>query len=227
MNHSVASIVEDPELVQKRRAQIVAAATDLFSKKGFYRTTIKEVAKLAGISSGLVYQYVREKDDVLLLVILDVLDAYTREIPIALKDVEDPLQRLMTSISAYCRVVDQHRAATLLAYRSTKSLSPEKRLIIQSKEVETNKYISREFENCIRRGLIQMTNVDVLTYQTVMNCHAWSLKSWYLKSRVSLDEYIDLTLRNMFLGILTPVGKKKYETLRQNRGVAGRKRRFD
>ena len=74
MKLGVASIVEDPDLIMKRRRQIVAAATELFSSQGFYRTTIKEIANLAGISSGLIYQYVREKEDVLLLVLLEVVD---------------------------------------------------------------------------------------------------------------------------------------------------------
>ena len=106
----ITSIVEDPELVQRRRKEIVAAATELFSKQGFYRTTIKEIAALAGISSGLVYQYVREKDDVLLLVILDVVEAYAREIPRALEGLDDPIERLVATIGAYCRVVDKRRA---------------------------------------------------------------------------------------------------------------------
>src|SRR5690349_6818527 len=134
----VTSIVEDPALVQRRRREIVAAATELFSRQGFYRTTIKEIASLAGISSGLVYQYVREKDDVLLLVILDVVDAYAREIPKALAGLDDPIERLLATVDAYCRVVDRRRAATVLAYRSTKSLPRERRRLIQERELETN-----------------------------------------------------------------------------------------
>ena len=61
MNTSVASVVEDPALIEKRRNQIVTAATELFASQGFYKTTIKDIAKKAGISYGVVYLYVREK----------------------------------------------------------------------------------------------------------------------------------------------------------------------
>jgi len=59
-------------------------------------------AALAGISSGLVYQYVREKDDVLLLVILDVVEAYAREIPTALEGLDDfvDLARALAPVDA-------------------------------------------------------------------------------------------------------------------------------
>ena len=208
-DNTVASIVEDPELIAKRRGQIIAAATQLFSRDGFYRTTIKDIAKLAGISSGLVYQYFREKEDVLLLVLLEVVDAYAREIPQALEGVTDPLERFLTSVDAYCRVVDRHRAATVLAYRSTKSLPADRRFLIQQRETETNQIIASAVADCMKHGLIRKVNADVLVYQIVLAAHGWALKSWYFKSRVSLDEFIRETLDILLMGILTPVGAKK------------------
>ena len=208
--NNVASIVEDPELIAKRRGQIVAAATELFAREGFYRTTIKDIAKRAGISSGLVYQYFREKEDILLLVLLEVVDGYSREIPKALEGVTDPLTRLLTSIDAYCRVVDRHRAATVLAYRSTKSLPPDRRELIQIRETETNQIIATGIAECMKLGLIRRVNVDVLVYQIVLAAHGWALKSWHFKSRLSLDEFIRETLDILLMGILTPVGEKKW-----------------
>jgi AcrR family transcriptional regulator len=213
----VTSTVEDPVLVQRRRKEIVAAATELFSRQGFYRTTIKEIANLAGISSGLVYQYVREKDDVLLLVILDVVDAYAREIPRALEGLEDPIERLVATIDAYCRVVDKRRAATVLAYRSTKSLPPDRRRLIQEREVETNALITAAIADCIRGRLLRKINVDVLTYQIVLIAHGWALKSWYLKSRLSIDQYIRDSLDILLGAILTASGRKRYAARRSRR----------
>lgn len=205
---NVTSHVEDPELIERRREQIVAAATKLFSDRGFYKTTIKDIAKLAGISPGLVYLYVREKEDVLLLVLLQVVDAYAREIPKAIEGVTDPLDRLTLAVDAYCRVVDRHRSATVLAYRSTKSLSPDRRLMIQEREVATNSIISDALTACIEQGLIRPVNVDVLSYQLVLVAHGWALKSWFFKSRLTLDEYIVESVDNVLSGILTESGRR-------------------
>ena len=208
----VTSIVEDPKLVRRRRSEIVAAATELFSSQGFYRTTIKEIAKRAGMSAGLIYQYVREKEDVLLLVLFEVVDGYAREIPHALEGVEDPLDRLVAAVDAYCRVVDRHPAATVLAYRSTKSLSRERRRVIQTREIETNQLIGAAIADCIKAKLVRKVNVDVLTYQIVLIAHGWALKSWYFKPRLSIDQYIEDSLDILLGGILTPTGEKRYAT---------------
>ncbi len=210
MNETVTSLIEVPELIEKRRGQIVAAATELFSEQGFYRTTIKDIARLAGISSGLVYQYVREKEDVLLLVLLEVVDSYAREIPAAIVGVDDPLERLVTAVRAYCRVVDRHRAATVLAYRSTKSLSPKRRELIQQRETDTNDIIRHTLVDCMERGIIRKVNVDALTYQIVLTAHGWALKSWYFKSRLSLEDYIEANLDILLNGILTDAGRRHY-----------------
>ncbi|QRG09023.1 TetR/AcrR family transcriptional regulator [Xanthobacter dioxanivorans] len=214
MKTDVTSIVEDPDLVEKRRHQIVVAATQLFSEQGFYKTTIKDIAKKAGVSAGLVYLYVREKEDVLLLVLLQVVEAYAREIPKAMENFTDPLERLMRAVEAYCRVVDGHRAATVLAYRSTKSLSPDRRELIQQRETETNDIIANAIVACMKAGLIRKLNVDVLTYQLVLVAHGWALKSWYFKSRLTLEEYIVDSLDILLAGVLTPVGQLHRAELR-------------
>ena len=221
MSENVTATVEDPELVERRRTQIVTAATQLFSEQGFFKTTIKDIAKKAGVSSGLVYLYVREKEDVLLLVLLQVVEAYAREIPRAMEGVTDPLERLVRAIESYCRVVDRHRAATVLAYRSTKSLSPERRLLIQSRETDTNDIIADAVVACMKAGVVRKLNVDVATYQIVLVAHGWALKSWYFKSRLTLDDYIADNLDILLTGILTPVGRKRWERLRQATAAAG------
>lgn len=214
MLHSVESTIDDPVLVEKRRAQIVAAATTLFASQGFYKTTIKEIAKKAGVSAGLVYQYVREKEDVLLLVLLGVVEAYQREIPLATEGVDDPLDRLAATISAYCRVIDRHRAATVLAYRSTKSLPPENRALIQKAEIETNRLIAGPIKDCIKAGYLRKVDLDVATYHVVMAAHAWALKSWNLKTRMTVEQYIDANIDLMFSGMLTEAGQERYRAIR-------------
>ena len=60
----IVTTVKNKQLVQKRREQIVQAAIKLFSQKGIYKTTLKDLAKQAGLSYGNIYQYVSQKDDI-------------------------------------------------------------------------------------------------------------------------------------------------------------------
>jgi AcrR family transcriptional regulator len=211
--HDVKSRVTDEALVQRRRSQIVAAAVDLFSHQGYYNTTILDVARKAGVSSGLIYQYVSDKEDVLLLALMSVLDRYRQEIPRALDGVSDPLERWLTAIQAYCRVVDQHRPATVLAYRSTKSLPPDRREAIKQSEIETNGLIAGCLRDAIAAGLFRPVNVNVVTYQTVTFAHTWALKHWRLKELCTLDEYLSSGLDLFAHALLTQKGWRHYRKL--------------
>ncbi len=198
-------------LVARRRGQIVAAAVDLFSHNGFYRTTIQDVAKKAGVSAGLIYQYVSDKEDVLLLALLSVLESYKQEIPAALEGLSDPLERFVAAIRAYCRVVDQRREATVLAYRSTKSLPDDRRRLIKDCEIETNGMIAACLADCIKAGLMREVNVELVTYQLVTFAHSWALKHWRLKEQCGLEEYMAEGLDFFAHALLTPKGRRHWE----------------
>ena len=61
------------QLVAARRNQILDAATRVFAEKGFHRATIRDIAKVAGIADGTIYNYFANKA-ALLLGILDRLN---------------------------------------------------------------------------------------------------------------------------------------------------------
>lgn len=54
------------ELIDRRRAQILTAAKRVFARQGFHRTTVREVAREAGLADGTIYLYFANKQDLLL-----------------------------------------------------------------------------------------------------------------------------------------------------------------
>ncbi len=53
------------ERTGERRGQILRAALDVFSRKGFHGATIKEIASTAGLAEGTIYLYFPSKQEVL------------------------------------------------------------------------------------------------------------------------------------------------------------------
>lgn len=205
----IKSRVTDEALVRRRRQQIAMAAVELFSEQGYYRTTVQEIAVKAGISTGLVYQYVQDKEDILLLSILDVIESYRREIPAALEGMGDPLLRFRAAVATYCRVVDARREATVLAYRSTKSLSHDRRRLVMQAEVETNGLIAGCIQACVDAGIFEPLDVEFLTYQLVMFAHSWALKHWRLRQKYSLEQYIANGFALYMKACLTAEGRRR------------------
>ena len=53
-------------LTEERRKQILDAATKVFAAKGFDRATIADIARAAGIAEGSIYNYFKNKSDLLI-----------------------------------------------------------------------------------------------------------------------------------------------------------------
>lgn len=58
------------EPVQKRsiekKEKIIQAGFELICEKGYYNTNTAEIAKVAGVSTGIIYQYFNDKHDILI-----------------------------------------------------------------------------------------------------------------------------------------------------------------
>lgn len=210
MSSQVYSSVDDVELVERRRQQVVAAATELYGRHGFHKTTVKEIAQLAGVSAGLIYSYVKTKEDVLFLVLQSVLESYAREIPKALEGLSDPIERFCAAVRAYCEVVGAKPEATLLAYRETKSLGREQQAAIKAMELKTNQLLNQCIDECIAAGYFRKVNVELAAYRIVLLAHGWALKSWRFNKFTTLREYTEEGLDLFLNAMLTPMGWAHY-----------------
>ena len=48
----------------EKKAKIINAGLELFREKGYYNTNTKEIAEKAGVSTGAVYSYFKDKKDI-------------------------------------------------------------------------------------------------------------------------------------------------------------------
>ena len=209
----------------------------MFTNAAFVRTrpaealqrdvrAFRSIADEAGVSAGLVYQYVPDKQDLLFLALLHIVQRNKEEIPAALEGVEDPLARLYTAIDAYTRVIAANQQAVLLTYRETKSLKPEYIRRMKELELETNGLIGECVDDCIRAGYLANSNVELLVYRIITAAHAWALKHWRLPKIVSLDDYLEQAIHACWTALLLPKGTRRYSELEREgrlRAVSQRK----
>ena len=59
-----------PNVTDERKSQIINAAEDVFTKKGFAEARMDDIAEETGLSKGTLYNYFKSKDD-LIIAILD------------------------------------------------------------------------------------------------------------------------------------------------------------
>jgi len=90
---------EDFEAIRKeRKAEIQETAMKLFAEKGFENTSISQIAKTAGISNGLLYNYFESKEKLLEEMIFEVLENLFPKAIELFKKEEDPKKGLRALI---------------------------------------------------------------------------------------------------------------------------------
>ena len=81
-----------------RRHQIQNAAKEMFLLKGFRSTTMEDIAKKAELSTGAIYQYFKNKDELYASMNVESLQSLTDEIEVVYKDRELPPERKIVEI---------------------------------------------------------------------------------------------------------------------------------
>lgn len=89
-----ASPVDASDARERRRRQILEAAKELFIRQGYRKTSIDEVAALAGVAKGTIYVYAKNKADLLVQVIVEEKRRYLVKLKPMLDREQAPRDRL-------------------------------------------------------------------------------------------------------------------------------------
>lgn len=201
----IPSQVKDPDLIGRRRRQIVDAAVRLFIEKGFHKTTTREIARESGISTGLLYEYVSTKEDVLYL----VCDAIHAEVEAA---VAEAVQRvsggrnvLAAMIREYFLVCDRMSDHILLVYQETKALPEQWRSRVLENEVKLTNIFVAALARMARSGdlpRLPRRSLDLIAHNITVLGHMWTFRRWFLSRHYTIEGYTKRQT-DFILGIFT------------------------
>ncbi|MGB8643817.1 MAG: TetR/AcrR family transcriptional regulator [Anaerolineae bacterium] len=143
-------------LVEQRRSQILTAALDVFARKGFERATIADIAREAGMAEGSIYNYFKNKSDLLVSLPqqiirpnVDALDAYllSPDAPGALP----PVQVLAMFVRTILGVIRQNAPILRILLSALPAMKPAAR----NKYFETVRYAVGHLQTYLRLLMAQ------------------------------------------------------------------------
>jgi len=175
----------------KVRQRIIDAASKLYVKKGFKATSIDEIAEEAGVTLPVAYQYIKNKSEIMRLIMEDMLNIFRENLISQLKGIGDPEEKLRIAISLYFRMLDQQQDKVLLMYQKSSSLDKPSKSKIMEMEVELSRIFGEIIEDGIKEGIFKDVDVDICSYNILMLAHMWSLKRWHFRKRLNIDEYVE------------------------------------
>jgi TetR/AcrR family transcriptional regulator, cholesterol catabolism regulator len=193
--------IKNKNLVSKRRQQIIDAASKLFFEKGFDQTTMREISRASGLTMGSLYDYVRSKDDILVLVYKDVVQRFrvslvgdeNEDWEADPANLEVMLRRIMVQMYKLSKAVQ-------LLYRE--SWTRRKDVHHQMREID-RQYVERFRQLLLKghgKGNFQLNNpaatADMILVLTALPAlREWSLTP--LKSEEVIDTVVDFILKGL------------------------------
>jgi len=114
----------------KRRDEIMAAAKEVFARKGFHATTIADIAKQAGLAYGSVYWYFDSKDELFHALMAAEEGALRNHVAAALAALGQPVDGqevpfralLESSVQATLEFFEADKATVKLLFRDAYAL---------------------------------------------------------------------------------------------------------
>ena len=192
--------IKNRSMVEKRQQQISDSAMKLFAEKGYHNTSVRNIAKLSNISTGSIYDYVRNKEDILFLVSKRFFDNLEKEMEKAQKGLDDPLMKLKATIEAAVSVIDNFQEYVLITYRESKYFKKKDLIGIFKQESFIINIFLKIIEDGNRMSVFSVREPFAVANLLSLMTHCWALKRYNLKE-LSLFNFKETLIETVLDGI--------------------------
>ena len=108
----------------ERRAQLLAAALEVFTAAGYHSAAMDEISDRAGVSKPVLYQHFPSKLDLYLAVLDTHIDSLVFAIQKAIQSTPDNSKRVQATIAAYFDFIEEDGEAFRLLFESDMNVEP-------------------------------------------------------------------------------------------------------
>lgn len=83
------------ELHEEKREQILIGAEKLFTRYGYLKTTMDEIAEIAGLKKASLYYYYTSKDAIFRDVVMKEIDVFLKEADKKVREIKEPIDKIL------------------------------------------------------------------------------------------------------------------------------------
>ncbi len=108
-------MLDNVEMLNKKEA-ILRSAYIIFTEKGYHGAKVSEIAKMANVGKGTVYEYFSSKEDLLRGVIKEGIKYYIEELNISINEVDHPWEKIKNMIRKHADILRENRNISELMF---------------------------------------------------------------------------------------------------------------
>jgi AcrR family transcriptional regulator len=193
--------IQDQNLINERHRQIIRAASQLFAKRGYHKTTMREISRASKINLSQLYQYISSKDDVLYLFYKDIYKR-VHGFYLSLQDTKDesPINQLRVFIYSILGCISKNVEEFLTMYTESRHLKRESLHAVLALENEHVHYVEELIIRGIDKGAFKTNDpfmaANIIQYSLMIE----SLRGWNMK-KYTFNEFVESITDFIFNGL--------------------------
>ena len=192
--------------VLETREQVIKAAIDLFSTRGFNGTSIRAIANAMGMSISNIYHYFVNKEGLMLAILEQSSKRLLETLRQVSKQDMDPLDRLKLLIESHVRLSEVFRKESKIFFIDEDHLSPEGNENNRQNQREILNIYLKELQTLKELGYLESQNLMVLAFN-ILGVINWQLKWFRPEGPLSMDEVSQEIVSFVMYGLLGPSTK--------------------
>jgi len=167
--------------------QVINAAIDLFSTKGFNGTSIRAIANSMGMSISNIYHYFGNKEGLMLAILQQSAKRLIDTLTEVSQREMDPLHRFGVLVETHIRLSETFSKESKIFFIDEDHLSPEGNKFNQQIQREVLNIYLKELRALKELGYVGSRNLTVLAFN-ILAVINWQLKWYRPNGALSMDD---------------------------------------
>lgn len=178
--------------------RILRTSVPLFKARGYYGTSIRQLAQAAGIEPASLYHYFPSKQEILSQIFNRTMDDLLNGLACALSGTATHDERLRAAIRFHVLFHIERQDEAFISHSELRSLTPANRRRINAKRDRYEALLRAFLADGMNAGNFEIADVQLGTIAILMMCSGvsdWFAKRGRLSGDAIADAYSDMVLR--------------------------------
>lgn len=192
--------VAEKKVVAVKRQKIIDAAISVFSRRGFYNSTVADVAREADVADGTIYLYFKSKDDLLISIFEHSMDFFIQTAEEELARAKNPAEKLKKFVALHLKLVQNNQDLAQVIQIELRQSSKFMKEYVNSKFFEYLNIVEGILRDGQKDGVFTPTADPVILKRAIFGAVDEMALEWVLmkKKRYSMQQAAE-QLCNMFI----------------------------
>lgn len=183
----------------KRKEEILGIACQLFSKKGYHATTIRDISEACGILAGSLYAHINSKEDLLFEITHQGAEAFLQSLQPVVQSKATATEKLTQALTAHIRVIEQNLEAATVFFHEWKALSNNRLMQIQEKRDQYEEMWAEIIREGVKSGEFRQLD-EKFARLLILSVGNW-LYQWFQPDKeCSAEEVAERFIQMMMMG---------------------------